>query len=556
MPSFPRPAAVRCPPGWAVVASVVTLAAGLRAAAVGRWAGEVAVDVDMYRSLAANLLDGAGYVSPETGTATAFRPPLVPLIYAALGNLHWAILLFQILAGAATAGLTVQLARVLGLNWLGAMLAGAVVACDPILLRYTPRPMTEVTAALLTVALLCRACRVADGSRDRQGARWRGSEDHVIALPDGRGSRGGAALTGVLFGLSALCRPTVWAFGGLWALGWIWDRLRGRAGWRLGWGRLALGAVGVALIVGPWAARNWIVFERPILMTTHGGYTLHLANNEVFYEEIVRGPAGAVWGGGSLSTWQQRTEGAFAVESGVDVRTVRNARFWFPPSVGWRGPSQDIPITQLRAESWSRTSLLQLGPQGWQRAPRPEADWARLTWVDTTGLGLSRDVQVESGPQWFFSPEAEPRRDRWHRDRALEVIQSDPAGFARAVPLRVSRLWSPTPQGPAAEGLPAPVWGAVGGWNVVVFLLAAAGAVRVWRSDRWAAWRPVLLMVVSVTAVHAVYWSNARMRGPIVPAIAVLAAAGACGKRLRGEGETTETEPAPGVGSFGREGNS
>ncbi|MFH5806730.1 hypothetical protein, partial [Alienimonas sp. DA493] len=166
MPSFPRPVALRSP-GGAVVAAVVTLAAALRAVAVWRWTADVAVDVDMYRGLAANLLAGAGYVSPETGVATAFRPPLVPLIFAALGNADSAILLFQVLAGAATAGLTVRLACLLGLGWKGAALAGTVVACDPILLRYTPRPMTEVTAALLTVALLCRVCRGPIWSRDR-----------------------------------------------------------------------------------------------------------------------------------------------------------------------------------------------------------------------------------------------------------------------------------------------------------------------------------------------------------------------------------------------------
>ncbi|MFH5806638.1 hypothetical protein ACG2DA_21525, partial [Alienimonas sp. DA493] len=389
-------------------------------------------------------------------------------------------------------------------------------------------------------------------------------------LPHGRGSLAGAVLTGVLFGLSALCRPTVWAFGGLWALGWIWDRLRGRAGWRLGWGRLALGAVGVTLIVGPWAVRNWVVFDRPIVMTTHGGYTLHLANNAAFYEEVVRGPAGAVWEGESLERWQRRME------------ADRSSEFFTAGAGPIDDPGAGPDAAEVRA-------MLEAGPRG--MSPGTSISPTVHAWTgapDLTRLVIAGGVnevlddretfitrEAERGRFWRHShsridddggyrsflvrvppPEDGPAADRWHRDRAIETIQSDPGGFARAVPLRVSRLWSPVPQGPAAEGLPGPVWWAVGGWNVVVFLLAAAGAVRAWRSDRWAAWRPVLLMVVSVTAVHAVYWSNARMRGPIVPAIAVLAAAGACGVRRPGDAATTETERPSEVESFGGEGKS
>ena len=40
------------------------------------------------------------------------------------------------------------------------------------------------------------------------------------------------------------------------------------------------------------------------------------------------------------------------------------------------------------------------------------------------------------------------------------------------------------------------------------------------------AWRPVLVLIVSFTAVHSIYWADMRMRAPLVPAIALLAAAG------------------------------
>ena len=490
MPRLLRHAVSSAGVGAKIAVAVVLGAAALRTLAAWRWREDIGADVDMYRGLAANLLTGGGYVSPETGVATAFRPPLVPLIYAALGNAGWAILLFQILAGAATAGLTVRLARSLGLAWPAAGLAGTIVACDPILLRYTPRPMTEVTAALLTAGLLCRLC--------------------VAPEPDACVRLRRALLTGALFGLCALCRPTVWAFGGLLGLAWVWDRLRGRAGWLHGWGALAAGLAGSALIVGPWAGRNAAVFGRPILMTTHGGYTLHLANNEVFYREVVRGPAGAVWEGESFDNWT-----AF-VRWGSEAATGSERTF--------RGPKH---LVAREVEVWLE------GERHTGREWREPGMWTRPAMTRS----FSR------GPE----PPDELLRDRWHRDQALAVIQSDPLGFARAVPLRISRLWGPAPLGPAAGGLPGVVRWAVCGWNVVVFLLAAWGAVRVWGSGT--NWRPVFLMLLSLTAVHAVYWSNARMRGPVVPALAVLAAAGVGGALRK-----AQASAGPGVGSLGGEG--
>ena len=531
-------------PAAAVTAAVVLLALVLRAAAAWRWGAEVADDVDLYRALARSLLAGDGY-SRLDGVPTAFRPPLVPLLYAALGNVGWAIVVFQVFAGAATAGLTVRLSGRSGLGWKAAGLAGAVVACDPILLRYTPRAMTEVTAALLTAGLLCRLCA---------------SPSHPPPKPDAcvRLRRGmwGALLTGALFGLCALCRPTVWAFGGLLAAGWAFDRLRGRAGWLVGWKNVAAAGLGVALVVGPWVGRNAAVFGRPVLMTTHGGYTLHLANNATFYEEVVRGDPGAVWGAGGmngLNDWQEWHENWFLRSYGLTPFTLgigKPGGFGQLPPDGWRGPGDDLPPGDFRRV------LNNFHPDAFGGA------WVEVERED------DGDAHVWMGPPRLFGPARELARDRYHRDRAVEFIRSDPVGFARAVPVRVARFWGPAPLGEAADGLPAAAWWAVCGWNLAVFALAAGGVVRVWgvplaRTSKpdacvrlrgggtGANWRPVLLLPVALTAVHAVYWSNARMRAPVVPALAVLAAAGAFGVR-----RSLQVEPAQTVAPFGGEGDS
>ena len=46
-------------------------------------------------------------------------------------------------------------------------------------------------------------------------------------------------------------------------------------------------AVSMFAVLLPWAVRNALVLAEPIITTTHGGYTLALANNEVYYRDIL-----------------------------------------------------------------------------------------------------------------------------------------------------------------------------------------------------------------------------------------------------------------------------
>jgi hypothetical protein len=66
---------------------------------------------------------------------------------------------------------------------------------------------------------------------------------------------------------------------------------------------------------------------------------------------------------------------------------------------------------------------------------------------------------------------------------------------------------------------------AIGTFYSALFLAVLIGIARHRRSD-WYAWRPVLVLIVSFTAVHALYWADMRMRTPLVPALALLA--GSC----------------------------
>jgi len=75
----------------------------------------------------------------------------------------------------------------------------------------------------------------------------------------------------------------------------------------------------------------------------------------------------------------------------------------------------------------------------------------------------------------------------------------------------------------------------VGAFYVLVLIGLVLFAARRF-PKRWAI--PFGLLLLSFSLVHSVFWSNARMRAPIVPAIALLSSCGwilpRCGHRQDG----------------------
>jgi len=57
-----------------------------------------------------------------------------------------------------------------------------------------------------------------------------------------------------------------------------------------------------------------------------------------------------------------------------------------------------------------------------------------------------------------------------------------------------------------------------------LYVAMFVGCFRLRRCLFTSSWLPVLALFVTLSAVHAIYWSNIRMRAPAIPAIALLAA--------------------------------
>jgi hypothetical protein len=198
----------------------------------------------------------------------------------------------------------------------------------------------------------------------------------------------------------------------------------------------------VIVTVAPWVIRNAIVMGRPLLTTTHGGYTLLLGNNPAYYREVVDQPLGTIWDGS-------------------------------------HGPGQ--------------------------------AAWAAELNRELDALNLRSEVE----------------RDRWMSRQARSYIVADPAHFARACALRVLRFWSIKPAADADEGFSRPLVAGVAVFYTTLFAAAVGGLVGVLRRDG-ARWMPLLLLITAFALVHFAYWTDARMRAPIMPALAILAASAGC----------------------------
>jgi len=121
--------------------------------------------------------------------------------------------------------------------------------------------------------------------------------------------------------------------------------------------------------------------------------------------------------------------------------------------------------------------------------------------------------------------EWEPAVDRYHYRQAIAAMAEDPWMFARSCIVRLGRLWQLVPHQVDAhesDGRRAARY-AVGGWYGVVTLLALAGAWQVGRGLFRPPWVWGTLLVLSVTGVHVLYWTNMRMRAPLIPQLDLLA---------------------------------
>jgi hypothetical protein len=399
---------------------------------LARYWGDLNLDPDAYLTLARGLAEGRGLSIPGTTMPTAFRPPLYPLLLIPIcweEDRFWRAGLHLALA-AGTIFCIWLAAGQLGQGRWQQVFAAGIYAIDPLSLRYVAYSMTETLCAFLASLLLVRLTRSGPPSLRRE------------------------FVTGLVFGLCVLARPTFWIFGILFAAVWLAFRAciliraqeRVREEERLNRRFSVVAALlGILLCATPWVLRNWLQLGAPILMTTHGGYTVLLGNNDDFYREVVNQPLGTIWDG--------------AHGGGQEA--------WF------------VRLNERLKE-----------------------------------LGIT----------------SEPQSDRWMAQQAWQTIREQPGEFLKACGLKFVWFWNILPQSPGAQSLPRLALLIVGSFYALLWLLLMAGFFRLLlrasaSPDSIWPWQGPVLLIVAFSAIHLVYWSDARMRAPIVPAIALVCAA-------------------------------
>ncbi|WP_168566552.1 ArnT family glycosyltransferase [Crateriforma spongiae] len=141
------------------------------------------------------------------------------------------------------------------------------------------------------------------------------------------------------------------------------------------------------------------------------------------------------------------------------------------------------------------------------------------------------DASVSMADLWQIPPESvatlpknasEIDEDRWAGDVAKATITSRPAMFVWACGVRLMRLWSPVP---LSTGERSTLGLAVISVYYVLFgVLFLVSMLRHKSRLLGAPWLAIWAMVLALSAVHSVYWSNLRMRTPAMPGLAVIAA--------------------------------
>ena len=204
-------------------------------------------------------------------------------------------------------------------------------------------------------------------------------------------------------------------------------------------------AASVLVFIVPWTVRNYQQLKKPVFATTHGGYTLLLANNPHFYS-FLRDPQG---------------------------RTVWDAN-------------------ELHAT---------------MQAAQPER---------------MRDFP---GQHW------EVVQDRLCYAEAWQTIRRQPVDFAYSCVVRVGRLWRPMPHRLTTDETRArcALRYTIGGWHGLLLVLAAVGAYQRLRTLARSPLLGGVLFCLSITLVHALFWSNIRMRAPAMPIICCFAVIGVTG---------------------------
>jgi len=253
----------------AQVALVIAIALALRLAwaLITQWHPDALQQDDayFYDFTARALANGRGYIGPG-GDATASWPPGYPLLLSTAYVLFGRHVIVARLLNVALGAATVWLVYLIGRRLFGhrpALLAAGIVACFPSLIFYTGVTLSEITFTFL--ALLAVYLLIVEGNHDSESE------------PQHRNAKSALLLgAGLVLGMATLTRGQALFLQLVFVPFW----LRSGATWKRIGQKLAVLAVGMALIVTPWTIRNAIQLHAPVPISTNAGVDFWIGHNE------------------------------------------------------------------------------------------------------------------------------------------------------------------------------------------------------------------------------------------------------------------------------------
>ncbi len=293
----------------AQVALVIGLAFALRLAwvLITQWHPMPDDDAYRYDFTARALANGRGYIH-LTGTPTAFWPPGYPVLlataYVLFGDKVIVAQVLNVVFGTATVWLVYLIGRRL-FSHPTALLGAGITACFPSLIFLSGVTLSEITFTFLALLGIYLVIVERDAGSEVLEARSSKLEAGAGRIPEAEAAgfhsagllshrasslepRGLVILVaaGLALGLAALTRGQALLLPLLLVPFW----LRSGVPWARIGQKLALLAVGVALIVAPWTVRNVIQLHSPVLISTNAGVDFWIGHHALAAGDV--GPTG------------------------------------------------------------------------------------------------------------------------------------------------------------------------------------------------------------------------------------------------------------------------
>jgi 4-amino-4-deoxy-L-arabinose transferase-like glycosyltransferase len=262
---------------WLALSAIVGVGLAVRVGyvvIVGPRTG-LGADATWYLLQAGTIGGGHGYLDPSAfyergeSVATANFPPLWPALLGVVEALGFGTERGYRLVGTALGTVTVGLTGILGRRLAGptvGLLAAALVAASPLLIASDGSMMAEsLYGVCLVAAVLVAYGALAHPSPVRFAAIGLLGAVAILARSDG------------VIAVALLVAATAWRAPDI-----TWSR-------RLALGAMAIGVV--VLLLAPWAIRNAVRLDQPVLLSTNSGSVLEGAN------------CASTYGGERLGAW-------------------------------------------------------------------------------------------------------------------------------------------------------------------------------------------------------------------------------------------------------------